>query len=88
MLFRGPEIFSTEVASYLPLIQQPRVRFPAFLNFFTGRISNDAEVNQWRWLEESGHWLENVDLTHLVLAGGKPVLQEKIRAVFNPPGPT
>ena len=26
-----------------------------------------SEVNQWRCLEESGQWLENVDQTHLVL---------------------
>ena len=38
-----------------------------------------AEVNQWRWLEESGQWLENVDRTHLVLAIGKPELQKKIQ---------
>ena len=35
-----------------------------------------AEVYQWRWLEESGQWLENVDQTHLVLASGKPALQK------------
>ena len=34
-----------------------------------------AEVNQQPWLEESGHWLENVDQTHLNLASRKPVLQ-------------
>ena len=34
------------------------------------------EVNQRRWLEESGQWLENVDRTHLVLVGGNPVLQK------------
>ena len=38
------------------------------------KIFNVAEVNQQRWLEERGQWLENVDLTHLVLASGKPVL--------------
>ena len=27
-----------------------------------------ADVNQWRWLEESGQWLEIVDGTRLVLA--------------------
>ena len=36
-------------------------------------IIDVAEVNQQRWLEESGQWLENVDL---VLASGKPVLQK------------
>ena len=35
-----------------------------------------AEVDQQRWLEESGQWLEIVDRTHLVLASGKPVLQK------------
>ena len=37
-----------------------------------------CEVNQWRWLDESGQWLEIVDQTHLVLAGRKAVLQKKI----------
>ena len=40
------------------------------------KIINIAEVNQWRWLEESVQWLENVDQTHLVLASGKPELQK------------
>ena len=35
-----------------------------------------AEVNQWRWIEESGQWLDNDIQTHLVLASGKPVLQK------------
>ena len=35
-----------------------------------------AEINQWRCLEESGQWLENVDGTHLVLASGKLELQK------------
>ena len=30
----------------------------------------------------SGQWLENVDRTHLVLASGKPVLQNYIDSVF------
>ena len=30
---------------------------------------------QWRWLEENGQWLENVDRTHLGLASGRPALQ-------------
>ena len=34
------------------------------------KIVDVAEVNQRRWLEESGQWLENVDQTHLVLASG------------------
>ena len=33
-----------------------------------------AEVNQLRWLEESGQWLENVDRAHPVLVCGKLVL--------------
>ena len=35
-----------------------------------------AEVDQQRWLEESGPWLENVDQSHLVLARGNLVLQK------------
>ena len=42
---------------------------------FTSQIIDAAEVNQ-RWLEKSGHLLENVDQTHLVLASGKPELQK------------
>ena len=42
-----------------------------------GLLYGVAEINQRRWLEESGHWLENVDQTHLVLASGKTVLQKK-----------
>ena len=30
------------------------------------------------WFEESGLWLENVDRTHLVLAGGEPLLQKNL----------
>ena len=40
------------------------------------KIVDVAEVNQRRWLEESGQWLENVDQTHIVLASGKLVLQK------------
>ena len=36
-----------------------------------------AEVNQRRWLEESGQCLENVDWTHLDLANDKPVLEKE-----------
>ena len=43
---------------------------------FRAKIVDVAEVNQWRCLEESGKWLENVDRTHLVLASGKLVLQK------------
>ena len=40
-----------------------------------------AEANQWRCLEESGHWLENVDRAHLVLASGKLVVLQKIKSL-------
>ena len=43
----GRGLHSTEVA-YLLLTQQPRVRFPVFLNFFRGKIVDVAEVNQRR----------------------------------------
>ena len=42
------------------------------------KIVNVAEVNERRWLEESGRWLENVDRTHVVLASGNPVLQKHV----------
>ena len=45
---------------------------------FRGKIIDVGEVNQLRWLEESGQWLENVDRTHLVQASGKPVLLKMI----------
>ena len=41
---------------------------------------NVAEVNQWRWLEESGQWHENVNRTHLVLVSGKPVLPKNFKS--------
>ena len=43
------------------------------LKIFIGKIIDDAEVNQQRWLEEKGQWLENVDQTRLVL---KPLLKK------------
>ena len=52
--------------------------------FLRGKIINVTEVNQQRWLEESGQWLINVDRTHLVLASGKPVLPKN----WINPGPT
>ena len=59
-----------------PGTQLPWVRFPVFSQKFIIKIIHFAEVNQQRWLEESGQWLENVHQTHLVLASGKPVLQK------------
>ena len=74
MFFCG--LHSTEVA-YLCLTRHPWVWDPVFpKKIFRGKIINDAEVTQQRWLEESGQWLENVHQTHLVLASGKPVLQK------------
>ena len=46
---------------------------------YRGKIVYVAEVNQRRCQEERGLWLENVDRTHLVLAGGKLERQK----VFN-----
>ena len=40
-------------------------------------IVDVAEVNQQRWLEKSGQWLENADQTFLVLASDKPVVQKE-----------
>ena len=51
---------------------------PTFPKFFLGKIiDDDAEVNLWRCLEESGPWLKNIDWTHLVLASGNLVLQKR-----------
>ena len=43
------------------LAQPPQVQFLAFPKNFRGKIIDVAEVNQRRWLEESGQQLENVD---------------------------
>ena len=40
-----------------------------------------AEVNQRRWLEESGQRLENVEQTHVVQPSGKSVLQKTIKVI-------
>ena len=45
------------------LTQQPRVRFSAFPNIYF----DVAEIYGWRWLEESGQRLDNVNRIHLVL---------------------
>ena len=47
---------------------------PAFSSI--PKIVDFAEVNQWRSLEESWQYLENVDWTHLALASGKLVFQK------------
>ena len=44
--------------------------------FFRRKIIDVAEVNQRSWFEKLGQWLENVDLTHLVLVNGK--VSEKV----------
>ena len=49
---------------------------PSCPRFDSLHSRNIAGVNQQRWLEESGQWLENVDRNHQVLASGKPVLQK------------
>ena len=56
--------------------QLPQVQIQALL-----KIVNVAEANQRRCLEESGHWLENVDRAHLVLASGKLVVLQKIKSL-------
>ena len=45
--------------------------------FSDEEIVNVAEVNQWRWLEESGQRFDYVHQTHIVLASGKLELQKK-----------
>ena len=63
------ELHSTEVA-YLLLTQQPWVRFSLFSRIFL--------LTSLRFMgsEEGGQRLDNVNETHLVLAGGKLVLQK------------
>ena len=39
-------------------------------------------------LEESGHWLENVDQTHLVLTSGKASTTKKYAQVLKEKGPS
>ena len=41
-----------------------------------------AEVNQLRWLGESGKWLENGDRTHVVLGSGRPELQKRTQMML------
>ena len=38
------------------------------------KIIDVVEVKEQRWWDESGHWLENVAWTHLVVASVKPLL--------------
>ena len=49
-------LHSTEVA-YWFLTQQPRFDSQGSPKNFIGKIIDVAEVNQRRWLEESGQWL-------------------------------
>ena len=48
------------------------------------KVKPEPISNQWRYLEESGQWLENVDRTHLVLASCRLVLHKHIRDVVIP----
>ena len=48
------------------LTQWSQVRLSAFLKIYIGV----AEIYRYRWLEESGQRLENVDSTHLDVASG------------------
>ena len=41
------------------------------------KIIGFPEVNQWRSQEENGQRLENVNLTYLELASGKPLKQKR-----------
>ena len=51
---------------------------PSIPKYFSDKtIVDAAEVNQLRYLEESGQWLENVDLNHRALVSGK-LVQQKI----------
>ena len=56
----GRGLHGKEVA-YLLLTQQPGFNYQHSRNLSRGKIIDVAEVDYWRWLEESGQWLENVD---------------------------
>ena len=74
LLRGGGGLRSTEVA-FLLLTQRPWDQFSAFLNI----CIDVAEIYWWRWLDESGQRLRNVDWSHLVQASGnwQVVLQKK-----------
>ena len=42
------------------------------------KIVDVAKVNQWRCLEESAQWLENIDQTNLLRGSGNLVLQKDL----------
>ena len=46
--------------------------------FSEEKIANVAEINQQPCLEKSGHWLENTNQTHLVLASSQLVIQKNV----------
>ena len=50
---------------------------------FEGKMINVSQSHQWRWLEASGQWLENVDRTHLVLDCRKPILQKRLGQILS-----
>ena len=62
---------STMVSLHASISSCPEFDPQCSCNFSKEKIADVAEVNQWRCLEESGQWLENVDGTLLVLASGK-----------------
>ena len=59
---------------------------PGAIPIFQRKNISVGEVNHWRWLEESGHRLENIDQTPLVLASGNRVLKKLWRSVIFYPG--
>ena len=58
---------STKVSILTSRPSCPRFCAKHYDIFSEKKIVNVAEVNQLRWLEESGQWIENVNQTHLVL---------------------
>ena len=72
---------ASSIAQWLAYLR-PNPAAPGSIPSFTGILSDQkiidvAEAIQWRRLEESERWLENVDRIHLLLASGNPVLQER-----------
>ena len=67
------------IAQWLALLLLNPGSTPNVAQKISGEKNVDvAEVHQRRCLEESGHWLENVDRNPLVLTSVKLILQKKI----------
>ena len=69
------------------IVQRLQNRCPRFesqhsRNFLKEKMVDLVEVNQRGCIEESGQWHDNINRTHLVMASGKLVLQNKNKQGF------